>query len=99
MSEHPDDCDCIEHKYSAGMAFVDQSPSFTHGYEVGVLSQLLLNSDPAQVIQRPCQRANEEVIRRLAAFRGYHVEITETQPGSPWVSATFAKPTNPRLVS
>ncbi|WP_331373828.1 hypothetical protein [Sinorhizobium chiapasense] len=57
--------------------FPDQSHSFVHGFEAGMISQQMTNGE--QLIGGkegfPKHVANTEVFRRMAAARGYDLEI------------------------
>ncbi|WP_085025568.1 hypothetical protein [Ensifer aridi] len=71
--------------------FPDQSPSFVHGYEAGMVEQQMTSGE--QLIGGkegfPKHVANTEVFRRMAAAHGYDVEVESYD--DEWAYFTFTK--------
>lgn len=72
--------------------FPDQSPSFVHGFEAGMIWQQMVAG--ASVIEPPIavHSANAEVYRRMAAAQGYDCEIEPCEgPDDVWSMLKFEK--------
>lgn len=80
------------------VAFPDQSESFTLGFEAGVIWEQLEAGSPE--IDRgmdegmPIHTANIEVIQRMAAVKGYHLEIGEHT--NEWTAIRLTVQSRPR---
>lgn len=64
-------------QYGLIVSFPDQSDSFVHGYEAGMLATDMRRGDVAE-IERTVHSANREVITRLCMAEGWSVRFTPT---------------------
>jgi hypothetical protein len=86
-------------KYEAGISesgwqlvvsFPDQSPSFAHGVEAGKIWARLDYYADLRQIEETTMTENREVLRRIAEYRGWKVEVVPTEvPG--WDMSKFTK--------
>lgn len=61
-------------EYGLAVSFPDQSANFVHGFEAGQMDQRMISGETP--IEDACVHVeNEEVLRRLAEYRGYAVEL------------------------
>ena len=68
--------------------FPDESPSFVHGFEAGMIWALMEAGQA--VIERTCHEENREVLTRMADRLGYALDATATDvPG--WADFRFQK--------
>lgn len=80
----------MDEEMSMLFAFPDGSPSFVNGFEVGMIWQEI-EGEGKLVIDRgidagfPIHAENVEVVRRMAAARGYKLEFGAEKDG--WVNA------------
>lgn len=80
---------------SLALAFTDQSPSYTYGFEAGQIWALLDELGPP-IVDRgwsegfPVREENAEVYRRMASRFGYAIEIRDVGHGWMGMRLTFA---------
>jgi hypothetical protein len=60
--------------YGLVVSFPDQSASFVHGFEAGALDERMKAGAVAE-IEATTHDENREVIRRLADYQGWSVEV------------------------
>ena len=68
MSDNKTDYSCI-------VPFPDQSKSFVHGFEAGMIWQCMLDGEREISPDVAVHADNEEVFRRMASAQGYDIEI------------------------
>lgn len=71
------------------VSFNDQSPSFVHGFEAGMIWQQMQQTDAVIDGALPVHVVNETVLRRMAASAGYKVEFKPIDGSDEWTSAVF----------
>lgn len=71
--------------HSLLVSFPDQSHSFVHGYEAGMIWEMMQRGDP--LINRTVHAANVRVLQRMAEASGYTAEFGETE----FIEYQFAK--------
>lgn len=64
-------------KYSILLPFLDDSHSFVHGYECGMISQIMDHKEP---IDRTVHSANVEQLKMMADVYGYRINFEEFAP-------------------
>ena len=74
------------------LSFPDQSPSFARGVEFGKLWAILTRMDhgDAACVQQTTMAENREVIRRLAEYLGWQIEVTPYEVKG-WDMTAFTK--------
>lgn len=91
MNDDVDDFSPDAAEFRCLVPFPDQSASFVHGFEAGLIWQRMNAGE--QVIgtnyEIATHSANEEVFRRTADAHGYLLEVEKD--GSEWIIATFTK--------
>lgn len=65
----------IERNWGLLVSFPDQSQSFTHGFEAGLLWQRLRSGHEAEIENLTVHAENEEVMRRMALAEGWSCEF------------------------
>lgn len=80
--------------YGLLISFPDQSDSFVHGWEAGVIYQRMqVELGP---IEATIHTANKEVVTRCCGSLGWQVEFTETD-FSEWTNAVLTRAGKPKL--
>lgn len=84
MSEHADAAG-----YDLIVSFPDPSPTFVHGFEAGMLWQMMQSGAVAE-IDRSTHAENREIIARMAVAAGWTVDVTPTDIDG-WDRTVLAK--------
>lgn len=75
--------------YNLVVGFPDGSPSFVHGFQAGQIWECMARGDPSMALT--VRLDNEEVIRRMAAAKGYDVKWEALEPiEHGWASASLS---------
>jgi hypothetical protein len=83
--------------YGLMVAFTDESPSFVHGYEAGMLWERMRSGAVAE-IEMTTHTENRDVIQRMATADGWDYEIKASGvEGWDQISLRKIKPTSQRL--
>jgi len=77
-----------EAEYSLILAFPDESPSFAHGFEAGLLYQRLLAGETP--IEDVAHAENREVVSRMAERCGYECRLEEAEVEG-WLTVRLEK--------
>lgn len=88
----------IESDYGMIVAFDDTSPSFVHGFEAGMIWARLEQGDAEIDLGLseglPIHQESVEIVKRMAAARGY--EVTFGVPGNGWIGCRLIHAPKPR---
>lgn len=77
--------------FGCRVPFPDQSPSFVHGFEAGMLwGKMTTGKDPIDS-DLPYHADNRAVFERMAAAEGYVMEWRPCDGLDEWAVATFTK--------
>lgn len=80
--------------WSLVLAFPDETPSFAHGFEAGRIYERIcrmnVGEDAVAEIVEITNAENRELVQRMAAVKGWAVEIAPTGTEG-WDSVTFRK--------
>ena len=77
-------------RYMPVVSFPDQSPSFVHGFEAGMIWQQMQDGlDPIEP-EIAVQRANREVFENMANSAGYNLD-TEEYADTEWMTVKFTR--------
>lgn len=72
------------------VSFTDESDSFVHGFEAGMIWQRLQSGEPE--IFATIHTENAEVLRRMAAATGYALALEEVAAVAGWLNARLMSP-------
>ena len=81
-------------EYGLLISFPDQSHSFVHGYEAGILDQRMQKE--LGPISQPIHTANKDLYTRMCAVYGWTVTFKGTEYGE-WTDAEFVRGKKPAL--
>jgi hypothetical protein len=80
-------------EYGLIVSFEDQSPSYVHGFEAGIIDARMKSGAEAE-IEVVVHTENRETLRRMAVAYGWSVEFVDTEVEG-WTTANFAKTRKP----
>lgn len=94
MTDEPEDGNV---QYGLLVSFEDQSDSYVHGFEAGMLSVRMKDGTEAEV-EATIHTANKETVSRMAIAYGWSAEFKSTE-FEEWTTVELVKQSAPQRVN
>lgn len=72
-------------------SFPDDSDSFVHGFEAGMMWQRMQAGETPIATDMPVHIANRKVLERMSAAAGYVMTVVDLMPDDTWMDVEFHK--------
>lgn len=72
-------------------SFPDDSDSFVHGFEAGMMWQRMQAGETPIVTDMPVHIANRTALERMARAGGYLMSVVDLMPDETWMHVEFQK--------